>query len=434
LYVSQYFPPEIGAPSARVSELAREWSREGSEITILTAFPNHPTGKKLAADRGVFYRREAWGPEGARVDIRRTYILATRNAGYRRILSFVSFMLSAFITGSFLKKKFDLVIGSSPQLLVGLAAYGIARIHRVPFLFEVRDLWPESIIAVGASRNGWFIKLLTVVARFLYTRADQIIVISEGLKSEISNKYGIVASKIKVVTNGVDSIAFKPKKEFQISENQKLIVLYMGTIGMAHGLEVMLKTASLLSHDPRFQFLIVGEGAEKESIREAAKQLSNLQVLDAVSKEKVKDLYEICTIGFVCLKKNPLFLSALPSKMFEYLAMERPLLLGVAGEAGDLISKHRAGLCFSPEDPESAKLQLLKMAEDLRELQAMGKRGRELVIRHFDRRIQAMEYLEICRHLAFPTSSPPTNRTKPPFSFQYLAKPDLASPQKTDAL
>jgi len=248
LYVSQYFPPEMGAPAARVYELSREWVKLEQEVTVLTGFPHHPTGVKSPRDSGVITRKEII--EG--INVIRCYVYATPNQGtVRRMLSYLSFMCSALLIGPMRCKRPDVVVATSPQLLCSCAGYILAKLWRVPFIFEVRDLWPESILAVDAMKENLVIRLLKRVAGFLYRHANQIVTVGQGYKQQIHELYGISNDKILVVTNGIDPDLFVPGEKHNQIRNQygwgeRKVILYMGTHGMAHSLQTVLVTAKML--------------------------------------------------------------------------------------------------------------------------------------------------------------------------------------------
>jgi len=404
LYVSQYFPPEMGAPSARVHELSREWVRLGHDVTVLTGFAHHPTGVKAPADRGVLARRE--NVDGIRV--LRTYVYAAPNRGtLRRMASYASFMLSSTLIGGPRAGRADVVIGSSPQLLAGAAAAMIARAVGAPFVFEVRDLWPESILAVEAMSENLVFRGLKRLARSLYETSARIVTVGEGYRRGIHERYGIALEKMDVVPNGVDPDLFRPaagdvalRKE--LGWEGRFVVLYLGTLGMAHGLGSALEAAQLLRDDPRILLAFVGEGAEKEALKARARELGlgNVRFVDAQPKARVPRFYAACDAGLVTLRNSPLFQEVLPSKIFESLAMERPILLGVGGEARRLVEEAGAGEHVPPEDPAALAAAIRRWAAQPERLREMGRRGRDFVLRRFDRRALAARYLEILGRVA----------------------------------
>ncbi len=397
LYVSQYFPPEMGAPAARVFELSREWVRRGHEVTVLTAFPHHPTGVKRAEDRGVLTRRE----EVEGIDVVRAYIYAAPNQGVvRRMLSYSSFLASASIVGALRVPTPEVVIGSSPQLFSAVAGYGLARHYGVPFVLEVRDLWPESILAVGALSGGPVIQGLKAVARHLYRRSEKIVTVGEGYSRMLQLLHGVPRSKILEVPNGVNLELFVPKAgdaelRKELGWGDRFVVLYLGTHGMAHGLGSVLDAAERLKSDDSVLFAFVGEGAEKQALKSRAAGWSNVQFIDQQSRERVPRFYAACDLGLVVLRKTPLFQEVLPSKIFEYLGMERPLIVGVEGEARRLVEEAGAGVFVPPEDPAALAEAVRGLKARRGELLEWGRRGREYVARRYDRARLADRYLEI---------------------------------------
>jgi glycosyltransferase involved in cell wall biosynthesis len=399
LYVSQYFPPEMGAPAARVHELSRAWVNEGHEVTVLTAFAHHPTGIKARPDRGVLTRREK--VDG--IDVVRTYVYATPNKGIaKRMLSYASFMLSAATIGRLRVHRPDVVIATSPQLLCAAGGYILARSLRVPFVFEVRDLWPESILAVEALRDSVLIRALKQLARFLYEHCDQIVTVGDGYREGIHRRYGIPRQKMAIVRNGLDTTIFVPgprenevRRAYQWGE--RFVVLYLGTHGMAHGLHHVLETARALSSQSDILFVFVGEGAEKENLKRQAMEwrLPNVQFIDQQPKARVPLFYAACDLGLVTLRAAPLFQEVLPSKIFEYLGMERPVLLNIAGEARQVVEDARAGEYVCPGDVTAQVEAIRRLSGQRQRLMKMGRSGREFVLRHYDRRRLASEYLNV---------------------------------------
>ncbi len=400
LYVSQYFPPEIGAPAARVSELSQEWQRDGEDVTVLTAFAHHPVGIKALGDRWRLTRREL--ARGVRLV--RTYVWATPNAGVaRRMISYASFMISAVVIGFWRVGRPDVVIATSPQLLCGCAGYILARAKRAPFVFEVRDLWPESILAVEAMRANPLIRVLRRVARFLYEHSDQIVTVGDGYRREIHNRYGVPLERIVSIPNGVDTEVFVPSASDNAVRREygwddRFVVMYVGTLGMAHGLSVALEAAARLRHDPRILFVFVGEGAEKKALQRQATQLKldNVQFLEQQPKQRIPLFYAACDAGLVTLRDTPLFQSVLPSKIFEFLAMERPILLAVGGQAEELVVASGAGVSLPPGDPRALASAVIELkSREAADLEAMGRAGRRFVLARFHRKEQAKTYRQL---------------------------------------
>lgn len=404
LYVSHYFPPEMGAPAARVSELARCWVERGEQVTVLTGFAHHPTGVKAPADRWKLTRREKF--EG--IDVVRSYVYATANAGTaRRMASFASFMTSAAVIGSLRVRRPDVVIGTSPQLLCGCAGYALARRFRVPYVFEVRDLWPESIAAVGAMGDNAVVKGLKRVANYLYHHSDRLVTVGPGYSRQICDLYQVPESHISVIPNGVDPGLFTPgprdndvRREYGWGD--QFVALYLGTHGMAHGLQVVLAAADLLRHRSDIRLVFVGEGAEKAALEREAQErkLTNVQFIPAQPKAAVPQFYAAADIGLVILRNTPLFRDVLPSKIFEYLGMQRPIITNVPGEASRVIQEAQAGWCIEPEDPQRLADSIVAAAQDRPLLQRLGENGQRFVCQHYDRARLADEYLDLLRNVA----------------------------------
>jgi glycosyltransferase involved in cell wall biosynthesis len=403
LYVSQYFPPEMGAPSARVHELSREWVRAGHEVEVLTAFAHHPTGVKAPEDRWVLTRRE----EVDGIKVVRTYVYATPNKGVvRRMLSYLSFMLSAVLIGFVRVRRPDVVIATSPQLLCGVAGYLLARLMRARFVFEVRDLWPESLLAVEVMRENVIIRALRSTARYLYKHSDSIVTVGHGYRDSIVALYGIAPQKIAVVPNGVDTEFFTPSAKAndirqEYNWGDRFVVLYAGTLGMAHALEQVLETAKLLLPARNVLFVFVGEGAEKERLKALAAewQLANVQFIDQQPKARIVRFYAACEVGLVSLRDTPLFQSVLPSKIFEYLAMERPILLTVGGEARKLVETAQAGEFVPPSNVPALAEAIRRLAREPEKLAEMGRSGRQFVCSQFSRARLATQYADVLRTL-----------------------------------
>lgn len=400
VFVSQYFPPEVNAPASRTYHLAKEWVRRGHNVTVLTAFAHHPTGVKAREDRGVLTRRET--KDG--IDVVRAYVYAAANRGtVKRMAGYLSFMLSAAVIGWLRIRRPDVVVATSPQLLCPVAGYSLARVMRVPFVLEIRDLWPETMIAVDAmDSESAVIRGLRRVAAFLYRRSDHIVTVGEGYRRSIHELYGIPLEKMSVVHNGVDMDLFEPgptDQELRRARgwDDKVVAMYIGTHGMCHGLHRVLEAAYRLRDDSSKHFVFVGEGAEKDNLKKLAAdwELTNVDFVDQQPRERIAAFYAACDVGVVCLRASERFQEVLPSKIFEYLAMERPLLLSVGGEARNLVERAGAGVCTEPEDVGAMVAGLQQLAGDPQRRLEMGRAGRRFVCEHFDRRRLAARYLEI---------------------------------------
>jgi glycosyltransferase involved in cell wall biosynthesis len=393
----------MGAPSARVSELAHRWAEAGHDVTVLTGFPNHPDGVIRPEYRKNF-RRMIFRERVRDVNVVRTWLLPVPNRRpLERMLNYSSFFASSLITGSFLNAP-DAVIASSPQLLVGLAGWWIARLNRVPFVFEVRDLWPESLVAVGVGNaNSALHRWLAKIARFLYRNADHIVVVTPAFREFLVSRWQVPGQKISVVPNGVETGIFSPRfpdpdlREHLDAEG-KFIVSFIGTLGLAHGLDTLIAAAERFQKtEPQIVFAVVGEGADRERIADIArgKRLTNICFVPQQVRERVPDYIAASDACLVLLKKSEVFETVIPTKMLEFMSCARPVILGVRGQAREIIEGSRAGICIEPENPEQLCDAIVKLRSQdwLREL--LGRNGREYIIRNLSRERTADEYLEV---------------------------------------
>jgi colanic acid biosynthesis glycosyl transferase WcaI len=407
LYVSQYFPPEMGAPAGRVAELSRLWAEDGHEVTVLTGFPNHPTGIVPPEYRRKF-RRLVTRDTYHGVDVVRTWLLPFPNRkAYERMLNYSSFCISSACAGIFLHRP-DLVIATSPQLLVGLSGWWLARCNGVPFVFEVRDLWPESLAAVGVrTQNSSLHKSLAKLAGFLYRSCDRLVVVTPAFKDYLVEHWRVPEDKIFVVENGVETSLFSRltpsialRRELRAEE--KFVVSYIGTMGAAHGLETLVDAAVLLrERAPNVLFLLVGEGAEKARIVSLARSrgLHNILFVGQQPREKIPAYITASDACLVLLKRTELFKTVLPTKMLEFMSCARPMILGVDGHARNVMEQANAGIYFQPEDPVALAEAVTDLAADpaLREL--LGRNGRQHVLHYFSRQHTAKAYLDVLQNL-----------------------------------
>ena len=399
LFLSQYFPPEPGAPAARVSELASAWVRAGHEVTVLTAMPDHPTGVVPSAYRGRALVRERI--DG--VDVVRTWIYAAANSGrVRRSLAYASYAVSATAWGQMHTRAPDVVVATSPQLLCAAAGRVAAAMHRAPFVFEVRDLWPESVVAVGALSAGHpVVRGLTVLEEGLYRAAEAIVVVTDSFRTRLLER-GQPASKIEVVKNGVDLRRFTPLPRetplrAQLGWGDKFVAGYVGTHGMAHGLDAVLDTAKRLASRDDVRFLFVGEGAERARLEARAREerIDNVRFLGVLPRDRMNEVYATLDLALVSLKKSELFTTVIPSKIFEIAAMARPVMISVDGEARAIVEASGGGVFVPPEDVERMGVGLRAFADDRARGEAMGAAGRDYVVREFDRETLAQKYLGV---------------------------------------
>lgn len=367
LFLTDNFPPEVNAPASRTFDHCKEWVKSGAEVTVITCNPNFPQGKVYEGYKNKWFKQEEM-MEGIRVIRVWTYIVP--NVGFlKRTLDFISFSVSAFFAGLFIKT--DIIVATSPQFFTALAGRTLHWWKRKPWVMEVRDLWPESIKTVGAMKDNLFIRYFEWEEMRCYRSAKKIVVVTDSFKRKLIER-SVDEQKIFVVKNGVDKSLFKPMKKDadivkQLHLEGKTVVGYIGTHGMAHKLDFILNCANNLKNDKSLHFILMGGGAEKENLLRMKEELKvdNVTMLDPVPKTEVGRYISVLDICLINLKKSPLFTTVIPSKIFENAAMAIPILMGVEGEAQQIIESYEAGLCFEPENEEDfiSKLNLLRQPE-----------------------------------------------------------------------
>lgn len=397
LFLTHYFPPEVNAPASRTYENAKRWIKEGHQVTVITCAPNHPTGVVYPG-----YKNRLWQwdeKDGIRVLRVKTYLSA--NKGFaKRILNYVSYMFSAMVF-CLRVGRVDVVVSTSPQFFCGLAGYFVSRIKRRPWVLEIRDLWPESIVAVGAVKSRKMIGLLEGLETWMYRKADRIVALTNAFKRHIVG-CGVSSNRISVITNGADLEQFRvlPKENGFRREQElsgKFVVSYIGTHGMAHGLDTIFKTAKSLKDESKIVFLLVGDGAERERLfkKKEGLGLKNVLMLAQQKKEKMPEILAASDACMVLLKKTDLFKTVIPSKIFEAMAMERPIILGVDGESREIIEAGQCGICIEPENPDALSDAVMQLYRDHTLGQNLGQKGKVFVANRFDREKLAMEYLDL---------------------------------------
>jgi len=402
LFLSHYFPPEVNAPASRTYEHCRQWVNMGHDVTVVTCAPNHPRGEVYPGYRNKLFQREK--RDGIKVVRLWTYV--TANEGFvKRTLNYVSYMVSAIVAAPFLPTA-DVVLSTSPQFFNGLAGYFVSRLKRAPWILEIRDLWPESILVVGAIKNKWIIRALEYLEMFAYRNADAIVPVTEAFKRYMVRK-GISAAKIEVVKNGVDLDFYNVVQGVnpvvqELGLSGKFVSSYFGTHGMAHHLETVLEAAALLRERRDIVFLLVGGGAERQkllALREK-RALDNVIMLDQQPKQRMPFLWQCSNVSMVLLKKSDLFEMVIPSKIFESMAMQKPLVLGVEGESREIIETARAGRCIEPENAGELARCVVELADKPELCKELGENGRRYVIENFDRRVLAAKYERLMVRLA----------------------------------
>lgn len=402
LFLTHYFPPEGNAPATRVHAMAKHWVREGHEVEVITCAPNVPAGVVYQGYENRLLHRETI--DGIQVTRVWTYLAA--NAGFRkRIANYVSFMISG-VVAALASKRPDVLIATSPQLFCGWAGAIAAKLKRVPFVLEVRDIWPESIVAVGAMRQSPAIRLLEWMAHGLYSAADRIVTVGDGYRTELIQR-GVPVDKIDVVPNGVDTELFVPtsidqtmRQRWGLGDN-KFVCSYVGTVGMAAGLEVVLRCARLLREDgdDSIRFLIAGDGAERAALesRAQADGLEQIVFTGRLPKNEIPRVLAASDCCLVHLRNQAIFETVLPSKLFEAAAMAKPTLLGLRGAAADLLDELNGGIAFAPESEQQLRDALRKLRDDPELARSFGESARSGTRDRFDRARLADKYISALR-------------------------------------
>jgi glycosyltransferase involved in cell wall biosynthesis len=385
LVLSDNFVPEQNAPALRTHQHCRRWVQDGAQVTVITTVPNFPIGKPQYGYRNRWRQEETI--DGIRV-VRVWSYMAPNEGFVLRSLDFLSFAVTCYLAGR--REKPDVIVATSPQLLTGLAGHWLSRAKRVPWVFEVRDLWPDSVLAVDAIRDGLVIRVLRRLEAFLYRSANRIVTISEALRDAIAAK-GIDKNKIGVVYNGVDPHRMSPRDKSprllqHFAFEGKFVIGYVGTHGMAQRLETVVKAAKMLEEQSDIRFLFVGDGARRAALIKLARRLnlSSIHFHGLVTSTTVVEYIALCDAIVVPLRKSALFEGALPSKIFEAAAMERPIILSAEGIAADLVRKYDAGLVVVPEDAAVLADAVLALRRDPALAARLGEGGKALAA-NYDR-------------------------------------------------
>lgn len=399
LFLTDNFPPEVNAPASRTFEHCREWVRAGHEVTVITCAPNFPTGRVFDGYRNRLFARETM--DG--IDVIRVWSYITANEGFlRRTLDYTSFMLTA-TPASLRVRRPDVVVATSPQFFTACAGYLVSRLRRAPFVFELRDLWPESIRAVGAMKQSAILDWLERLELFLYRKAAAVVSVTNAFKRNLVHR-GIEPSKIEVVTNGADLSLFRPReKDRELAEalglKGKFVAGYIGTHGLAHALETLLEAARLLQEEGQHNvhLLFLGNGASKAALLARAVELGlrNVTFVDSVPKADVVRYWSLLDVSIIHLRRTDLFKTVIPSKLFECMAMGIPVLHGVEGESAEIVEKEEVGLLFEPENPSSLCDGIRRLLGEPELLAGLRRNGPNAAMR-YDRRMLAEDML---RHL-----------------------------------
>ncbi len=398
LFLTQYYPPEVGAPQNRLSDLANRLKKNGIEVTVLTAMPNYPQMKVHDGYRGRFYKKEII--DG--ITVHRSWIfVSNRKSIFFRLLNYFSFVKSSFIIGLIKLKRQDYIFCESPPLFLGVTAFLLSKVKRSRLIFNVSDLWPESAEQLGLVNNRLMLSISYKLEAFLYRKSYFIIGQTQGIVENISKRF--LKKRVYWLPNGVDLSYFQPsddkswRQKNNFSEND-FILLYAGIIGHAQGLEVILNAAYMLLEHHQIKFALLGNGHEKEKLLLLKKnqQLQNVFFFDTINKPEMPCILSSVNAAIVPLRKLQLFRGAVPSKIFEALAMKKPVLLGVDGEARKLfVEQGKCALYFEPENADELSKQIVRLMNDKSLEQQLGINGLQYVTEKFDRSKIAASFYNI---------------------------------------
>jgi glycosyltransferase involved in cell wall biosynthesis len=386
LFISQYFHPEIGAASERISGFARNLSGFGHKITVITGFPNYPFDKKYPGYKKKLFSVEKYNG----VKVIRVWLFTTGSAGVAaRLLNYFSFMITSIAAGLRVR-DLDFVFATSGPIFAGLAGYILSRTKKVPFIFDVRDIWPERIYAGTDMKRGFATKMLEKLEMILYAKAVKIIAVTKGVKANIVSK-GVSAEKVNVITNGVDTNIFATLplnhalvETLGIGQN-KFTVIYAGTLGLFQDIDLIVECAERLRNYEDILFLIVGGGARRDEFCEKVerRELINVIMVPPVSSTELNNYINLSDIGINANTDHPHNDMAIPVKMFPYMACAKPVVLANTGEIAEIVAENNVGECVPPGDIEAFSSAILKLYQNRELCRQCGENGYKLVIDKF---------------------------------------------------
>jgi glycosyltransferase involved in cell wall biosynthesis len=386
LFLTHYFPPEVNAPANRTVEHARRWVADGHDVTVITGVPNHPKGRLFPGYENRWLQRE----EMDGIHVVRTWMYLTSNEGFaRRTLNYVLFAVTA-VLASLRVARPDVVVATSPQFFCGLAGLAVSWLKWRPFVLEVRDLWPDSIVQLGQLRSRPMIAVLEAVETALYRSARGVVVNTRAFVEHIAGR-GVARDRIELVYNGIDPALFRPQPaDPSLLADHGLagrrVIAYIGTLGLAHGLLTIVEAADRLRDESDLAFVLIGEGADRERIEREVRErgLTNVHLLGLRPRNEIPRWIASSAVLLVMLRDLPVFRTVIPSKLFEFWAQERPIVLAAPeGECRSLLLEDASGYAVAPEDPVALEEVIRRILADPAEAASRARRGRERVERDF---------------------------------------------------
>lgn len=384
LFLTQYFPPEIGAPQTRLQAMTHHLRELGHQVEVVTALPNYPNGRIFPGYRGTLYRREVINE----IVVHRVWLYAALGGGLARMLNYASFSLTALI-GLFAAEKPDYVFVESPPLSLTVPAYLYSRIKGTRFILNVADLWPDTAVEMGFVKEGFTLKILRWLENWSYQKAAYVNAVTESIREVLLKEKNVPLAKTLFLPNGVDTVRYRPQSgdaelKKTLGLTGKKVILYAGTQGHAHGLEHVLSAAKILEAEQDIHFLFVGHGSERLRLEELQKQmgLKNVTFRNPVPLEQLPPYFSIAESGLASLRAIPIFDGARPSKMFPVMASGKPMIYAGKGEGAELIERAKAGVVVPPENPEALAKAVSRVVRDSDFAQQMGANGRKFVEEH----------------------------------------------------
>lgn len=405
LYVGQYFPPEVGAPPIRAVETVAHLHREGHDVVVLTGFPNYPTGVIAPDYRGRWFVREVI--DG--IPTLRCYLTASpRKTLWNRLLNYVSYVVSSAVMGTFfLRGPFDVVIGTSPPLFVGISAWWLSVRHRARFVFDVRDVWPEAPETMGEIRNPIVLRTMRWIADFLYWRAALITCANPGNDRVIADRLGSAGAKVTVVANGSNTQVFRPltsdercEVRSEVGVEAPFLAVYVGQHGLMYDLDVLVDVAAQFEGDTGIEFLFVGDGPTKPKLQRQASELSNIRFLPPHDAQDAARIVGAADVGLVSIRDVPFLRMVVPVKLYDYLACGIPVIHNCGGAAQQFVQESACGLDFPSRDVQALSDQIQRLRANPHERAAMGERGRRVIESRFSREAQGARFAYLLSELS----------------------------------
>jgi len=400
LLLHQYFLEEDDAGGSRFNEMTKQWAEQGHEVIVLAGMMHYGGEKKRKEYKGKWVMRKQQG----KVIVWRSHVSESYNTGFiGRLWAYFSFVFSSLWTGLFkLKGKYDIILVTSPPLFVGITGYLLSRIKSIPFVFEIRDLWPESAIDTGVVTNKTIISLAFWLESFIYKKATLINVLTPAFRQSLIEKKNVSPEKIIFIPNAADfglsdsvlknfnAEAFRQEKGW----NERFVVTYVGAHGVANHLQQILETAKLL-RDTNVLFVLIGNGMEKGRLiaKATAMKLSNVLFLDPVPKAEVFKYIAASDMGTSVLKNVETFKTVYSNKTFDYMACKRPILMAIDGVSRALVENAKAGVFVKPEDPADFATKIKIYLKDHKRIIEEGENGYRYAKQHFDRTVLANQYI-----------------------------------------